>query len=1028
MVNSTAIAEELGDRRWKTLVDRHHAIVRQELKRFGGRELDTAGDGFFASFREPTRAIACACAAADAVRELGIEIRSGVHFGECEPIGKKLGGITVVVGARIMTLGDAGDVLVSSTAAELARGAGFGMEDRGTHVLKGVEDPWRVAAVVSVDGHPRAPVLVPADATGRLATIEPGNGRRRRRTPIIVALVSVLALIAVSLRIVSGGGGEAAASFPTGPVIIDAKTGRQLASFPLSSPAYSGSGATYSDGHFWLSASSEVEVDAKTGSVEKQIDVPVQDAGQEVVDGNTLWVAAFSEGVVKIDTRDGQVIDRWNLDEIVGGESGGGQSTRSLAVGAGSVWVDREVGSGQIVRLDPATGRVQHVFDDLRGGYLSLVFGDGVVWSADEAGMNRIDPKTNSVTHVHLPGVFHVAAGGGFGWASDDRKGVVYQVDQSGQVVKEYDTGPGAQDMAFSDGTLWVSNQDVGTVVGIDAVTGHMITYRFGHPTVALAAGPGVLLVILGQGQSYEDRIDQLTGKVVKLLVDGQFHPADPAVARGRGAFQVEYATCANLLNYPDAPAPDGWQLQPEVAAVMPEVSPDGKTYTFTVRTGFRFSPPSGQDVTAETFVFSIERALSAKVDDAPGPQFLGDIAGEQAFRDGKARNISGLRAVGDRLSISLVKPSANFLERLAMPFFCPVPTDTPPASDSFGSVERDLGNGNGPYAIPSDGPYYVADYFEDEYTILRPNPNYGGTRPRTLDAIALREGVDPSIAVGRVQTGGWDGVVAYDPVLGPASALATTWGPGSEAAANGGQRYYPAPGLYVDALAFNAGEPPFSDSSVRKAASLALDRAALADPFNERPTSQLLPSGQPGYRSSEPVPAPNLAQAKALMHGRRFTVRLATYPGCEECTRWAENVMANLARIGIRVRVSEVDDVLGLAKSRSRHFDLLNSFSGLDYPDPVTFLNGLLVDSEPTSWLPKSVRRALAHLDTLSGGVRVAAASDLADRLATNDVPAVGFGVPVIGQYLSPRIGCRVSPPFGYGIDLTALCIAPIG
>ena len=214
----------------------------------------------------------------------------------------------------------------------------------------------------------------------------------------------------------------------------------------------------------------------------------------------------------------------------------------------------------------------------------------------------------------------------------------------------------------------------------------------------------------------------------------------------------------------------------------------------------------------------------------------------------------------------------------------------------------------------------------------------------------------------------------------------------------------------------------------MRKAASLALDRAALADPFNERPTSQLLPSGQPGYRSSEPVPAPNLAQAKALMHGRRFTVRLATYPGCEECTRWAENVMANLARIGIRVRVSKVDDVLGLAKSRSRHFDLLNSFSGLDYPDPVTFLNGLLVDSEPTSWLPKSVRRALAHLDTLSGGVRVAAASDLADRLATNDVPAVGFGVPVIGQYLSPRIGCRVSPPFGYGIDLTALCIAPIG
>jgi ABC-type oligopeptide transport system substrate-binding subunit/class 3 adenylate cyclase len=1028
MVNSTAIAEQLGDRRWKTLVDRHHAIVRRELKRFGGRELDTAGDGFFASFREPARAIACACAAADAVRELGIEIRAGVHFGECEPIGKKLGGITVVAGARIMALGGAGDVLVSSTAAELARGAGFGTEDRGTHVLKGVEDPWRVAAVVSVNGQPRAPVLVAGDAAARLATIEPGNGRRRRRTPILVALVLALALIAVSLRIVSGGGEEAAASFPSGPVIIDAKTGQLLAAIPPSSPAYGARGVTYGDGHFWLGADLTVEVDPGTGEVVTSFPVPVVDGGQGVVESNTLWVPAYGEGIVKIDTRDGKIIDRWNLDEIVGGEPGGGQSAVSLAVGAGSVWVDREVGSGQIVRLDPATGKVQQTFDDLQYGYINLAYGDGVIWSVAPTGINRIDPKTNSVTHVDLPGVGRVAAGGGFGWASDGRKGVVYQVDQAARVVKSFETGPGADYMSFSDGMLWVSNQDVGTVVGIDAVTGHMTTYRFGHPTGAIAAGSGVVLVVLGQGQSYEDRIDQLTGDVVKLLVDGQFHPADPAVAQGRGAFQVEYATCANLLNYPDAPAPDGWALQPEVAAAMPEVSPDGRTYTFTVRPGFRFSPPSGQDVTAETFVFSIERALSAKVEDAPGPEFLGDIAGEQAFLHGTTRHVSGLRAVGDRLSITLVEPSANFLQRLAMPFFCPVPTDTPPASDTFGSVERDLGSGNGPYTIPADGPYYVADYYEDEYSILKPNPNYGGTRPQTLDAIALREGVDSSLAVGRVQTGGWDGVLGSDPVLGPASALATEWGPGSAAAANDDQRYYPAPGLYLDALAFNAGEPPFSDPSVRKAASFALDRAALAGPFDESPTSQLLPPSQPGYRVSEPVPTPDLAQAKALMHGRRFAVRMASYAGCEPCTQWAENVKANLAKIGIKVRVSEVDDAFGLAKSQPRHFDLLNSFSGFDYPDPVTFLHGLLVDSEPASWLPKSVRQALAHLDTLSGGVRVSAASDLADRLATDDVPAAGFGVSVIGQYFSPRIGCKVSPPWGYGVDLAALCIAPTG
>ena len=175
MVESTAIAEELGDRRWKALVDAHHRIVRRELKRFGGTELDTAGDGFFASFKEPAPAITCACSIAEAVRDLGVEIRAGVHFGECERIGKKLGGITVVVGARIMALGGAGDVLVSSTAAELSRGAGFRFDDRGMRQLKGVDDAWGVFAATAVDGTPRAAPLDADDARQRR-----GGSHRKR--------------------------------------------------------------------------------------------------------------------------------------------------------------------------------------------------------------------------------------------------------------------------------------------------------------------------------------------------------------------------------------------------------------------------------------------------------------------------------------------------------------------------------------------------------------------------------------------------------------------------------------------------------------------------------------------------------------------------------------------------------------------------------------------------------------------------------------------------------------------------------
>ena len=173
IVDSSAVASRVGDARWKELIARHHAIVRRELKRYGGKELDTAGDGFFASFTEPAGAIRCACAASEAVRELGIEIRAGVHFGECEQVGEKLGGIAVVVGARVMSLGGAGDVLVTATTSELVAGAGFGFQDRGDHSLKGVDATWHVLAVTEVDGEPRAPPAEPDEAEHRLAEVQP---------------------------------------------------------------------------------------------------------------------------------------------------------------------------------------------------------------------------------------------------------------------------------------------------------------------------------------------------------------------------------------------------------------------------------------------------------------------------------------------------------------------------------------------------------------------------------------------------------------------------------------------------------------------------------------------------------------------------------------------------------------------------------------------------------------------------------------------------------------------------------------
>jgi class 3 adenylate cyclase/pimeloyl-ACP methyl ester carboxylesterase len=147
IVGSTAKAVELGDANWRQLVQRHHALIRQRLVRYRGSELDTAGDGFFASFDGPARAIRCACAISESVRELGLELRAGLHAGECELLDGKVGGIAVHIGARIAAAAGPGEVLVSSTVKDLVAGSELEFEERGTAELKGIPGEWQLYAV-----------------------------------------------------------------------------------------------------------------------------------------------------------------------------------------------------------------------------------------------------------------------------------------------------------------------------------------------------------------------------------------------------------------------------------------------------------------------------------------------------------------------------------------------------------------------------------------------------------------------------------------------------------------------------------------------------------------------------------------------------------------------------------------------------------------------------------------------------------------------------------------------------------------
>ncbi len=152
IVGSTELAAQLGDKRWRDLLEAHRAAVRRELGRFRGREVDTIGDGFLATFDGPARGIRCAQAIVDSGRSLGIAIRAGLHTGECELIGEDVGGIAVHIGARVAATAGPGEVLVSSTVKDLVVGSGIEFRDRGSHPLKGVPGEWRLFAVSSPTG------------------------------------------------------------------------------------------------------------------------------------------------------------------------------------------------------------------------------------------------------------------------------------------------------------------------------------------------------------------------------------------------------------------------------------------------------------------------------------------------------------------------------------------------------------------------------------------------------------------------------------------------------------------------------------------------------------------------------------------------------------------------------------------------------------------------------------------------------------------------------------------------------------
>jgi hypothetical protein len=897
------------------------------------------------------------------------------------------------------------------------------------------ELPGRIDEVVQramakdpADRHPTAGAVI-AEATHALAPgaaplhePKPPPPERVRNVRAVVAAVVALALVAVALPRFLFDGEPEAPTFRPGVTLFDPETLEPVAQLPVEEPVE----GHFTDGSFWflnLEPLSFVQIDAQRRRIVNRINSPIDDVSSFAVAGNSLWVGHASQPIlVRVDTTTGREADRYRY-----AEGGGEDGLVGPVFGDESVWVRR---GAEVLRIIPGSGEVQARIPVEIGQDNQMSFSEGAIWVSGDAHLLRIDPATNEVaTTVPIyTGMKFPLGGGGFGWVTDPDGNEVYQFHPNGGQIGAYVTGEGPESIAYGDGKIWVANHDSGTIGTIDVETREEGSVDLGHPVQGIAFGNGLVAVTVGRGKSLTDRIAAIGGSALRLVATEPYNStADPALASDVGMWQVERATCAKLLNYPDAPAPDGWILRPEIAAAMPNVSPDGRTYTFRIRDGFRFPPPSNTPVTAETFRFAIERALSPELGArALGVTQLGDIVGLEAFRERRAEHIRGLSAAGDTLAITLTEPSADFLHRLALPYFCPVPTDTPILEGGVGSRP-----------VPSAGPYFVSDNEDAEVLILERNPNYVGERRAVFDAIVVRFGLDPQVAVEEAQAGRWDGVMGF--------AGEIYFG-----AISGWEGFATTPLANTSFLALNASGSAFADPDVRRAAALATDRFAFTQfggasfvgtvpspgivyvslaAVGGIPTDGLLPPDFPGAEPEISATLLDLERAKLTLGDRRPSATLAVPPGpggrCEGAERFcpygAVRVARGLREAGFRVRFVSAapSDLL----RNPDGFDLVFGQTFTPYPDTGTFVTEtVLGGGVPASWFPEDMRREAMRIEDLTGEERIAAASTLADLLVEEHL-LVPLGISPRSSFLSDRIGCVIYPPFGWGFDLVTLC-----
>jgi YVTN family beta-propeller protein len=1022
IVGSTEHAAELGDSAWRELVQQHHSEVRASLRRHGGREIDTAGDGFFATFDAPATAVQCALELVERVRDLGIDIRAGVHVGEVEQVGSKVAGITVPIASRIMAAANPGEVLASSTVRELAAGSGLRFEDRGQRELKGVPGSWSVFAAQPAEGAEELDVSS-ADARERRAAAV----RRARSRPVWQRRPRLVAAAVIGLTIVVAGSAllvwkpwqqPALASVAENSIgIIDRDRNELLAEIPV---GLQPSGIAVGDGYAWVTNAADDTV--------SQIDLERRIVINRIPVGRSPTAIVAAAGSIWVANTGGRTVSRINVATgRVAQEVEVGNAPRAIVVAGDGLWVANSTDS-TIQRIDPASGVVEAAAG-VGANPVAFAADASTMWVASEdlASVSQIDPRTGATIAIVQLGVRPAAMALGTDWlwvASSD--GTLSWIDtEAYRVSGTVPVGVDLTAVVLTGNDVWLGDR-AGAVHRVDRSNPLLPPRR-----VTTTAAVHALAAVEPQGVwvATQPSIDSHRGGTLRVFQVRQLtHPTDPlgdpfasaAIVHGDG-----------LVGYRRVGGAAGSTLLPNLATAIHVPGSGGLTYTFNLRRDVRYS--TGELVLASDFRRAIERSFqvpSSFFGLIWGTLFYGSISGADACvpaQDGTPVERCDLSAgivtndATGTITFNLVQPDPDFLFKLASPYAYPVPDDVPMNTLVEGPFPV-----TGPYVVLSATPTEVhlvrnehfvvwdatvrPDGFPDEIVFLGIDCPFGDCSPEASQAAAAA-----------VENGEADVVPLARPLRVSNELLdrlsvqyPNRWHYGS---------------VRTQYVVLNSHIPPFDSADARRAVNFALDRRVTGP--SALPTCQLLPPGWPGYQPYCPYTGsadasgrwrePDLERARELVRSSGTTGMAVTVgPALPFFADGLDSIASVMTDLGYSVTIDTNTDDEHVSMFQGRTEATLTGWSP-DYLAPSTFLglfrchaDAVIDYCDPTGEFDALFQRALDLQTTDRAAANVAWAE--LDRWGVDQAllaPISNFGVDLV----SDRVGNYQFSPTGVAL-----------